>query len=335
MKILYVEPFYSGAHKQWIDSYQKKSKHKIKILSHSGSHWKWRMHGAAISLSKEFLNLKDSFDLIIVSDMLNLPLFKVLCQSKIKKTKIIIYFHENQISYPLSDNNLDKKLNRDLHYAFINYSSSFVSNWNLFNSQYHLDSYIDGLEKYLKKMPDFKNLETIDKIKNKSSVLHIGCDLNNMKTKIKKTNNTPIILWNHRWEYDKNPEDFFHVLYKIKDKGLKFKVVVLGKKYSEYPSIFDEAKIKLSSEILYFGFCESHKEYVSWLNKADIIPVTSNQDFFGISIVEAIHMNNFPILPNRLSYRELLDDTKNPQIFYRTNSGYHTNDCTPERRYTY
>ena len=318
MNILYIEPYFTGSHKQWVTSLGKYSKHNIDILSLPGNKWKWRMHGGAVTLANNFSKKNQFYDLIIVSDFLNLPVFKSICQENLKSTKIITYFHENQITYPWSPKDNDVKLQRDLHYAFINYSSSFVSNWNLFNSQYHLDSYLGGLEKYLEKMPDFKNLETINKIKKKSSVLHIGCDLSNMKTEIKKTNNAPIILWNHRWEYDKNPEDFFHILYKIKEKGLDFKVVVLGKKYSKYPTIFDEARIKLSNEILYFGFCDSHDEYVSWLNKTDIIPVTSNQDFFGVSIVEAIYMNNYPILPNRLSYTELINSDNNPEVFYNT-----------------
>ena len=219
MNILYLEPYFTGSHKQWITSLGKYSKHNIDILSLPGNKWKWRMHGGAVTLANKFSEKKQSYDLIIVSDFLNLPVFKAICHENLKSTKIITYFHENQITYPWSPKDNDVKLQRDLHYAFINYSSSFVSNWNLFNSQYHLDSYLGGLEKYLKKMPDFKNLETINKIKKKSSVLYIGCDLSNMKTEIKKTNNAPIILWNHRWEYDKNPEDFFHILYKIKATG--------------------------------------------------------------------------------------------------------------------
>ena len=38
----------------------------------------------------------------------------------------------------------------------------------------------------------------------------------------------------------------------------------------------------------------------------DIIPVTSNHDFFGISVMEAVFCNVWPILPDRLSYKELL-----------------------------
>ena len=39
--------------------------------------------------------------------------------------------------------------------------SADKSDYNYFNSNYHLLSYIEGLKKYLQKMPDFKNIDTI------------------------------------------------------------------------------------------------------------------------------------------------------------------------------
>ena len=62
----------------------------------------------------------------------------------------------------------------------------------------------------------------------------------------------------------------------------------------------------LKNEIIHFGYCDNHWDYAKWLCSADILPVTNNQDFFGASIVEAIYCGAFPLLPNRLSYPELL-----------------------------
>ena len=212
MKILYIEPFYAGSHKQWIDSYALYSKYKVDILSLPGRYWKWRMHGAAITLAKRFIEKNKNYDLIIASDMLNLPLFVSLCRKKINNTKIITYFHENQILYSKSPIKSDQVDDRDLHYAFINYTSSLVSDMNLFNSNYHRNLYIEEMEKYLNKKPEYKNKYTVELISNKSSVLHIGCDLNKFSPIKDYLNDKPIILWNHRWEHDKNPDLFFNTL---------------------------------------------------------------------------------------------------------------------------
>tara|TARA_Y100001970_G_scaffold44411_1_gene55453 strand:- start:1229 stop:2320 length:1092 start_codon:yes stop_codon:yes gene_type:complete len=318
MNILYIEPYYSGSHKRWIDSYQKYSNHNIEILTLPGNKWKWRMHGGAITLANRFLNYNKKFDLILCSDFLNLPVFKSLCKTKLKNNPIGMYFHENQLSYPWSPYDLDTKLKRDLHYHYINYTSSLVSDFNLFNSKYHLNSYLISIKKYLKKMPDFNNFETVDLISEKSEVLYIGCDLEKFNPyKQRKQNKIPLILWNHRWEFDKNPESFFNVLFKLKDNNIDFDLAVLGEKFKEYPKVFDKAKKLLASNIVQFGFCDSFDEYAKWLWKADILPVTSKQDFFGISVIEASYCNTYPLLPNRLTYPELFNLKKNPTIFYK------------------
>ena len=65
-----------------------------------------------------------------------------------------------------------------------------------------------------------------------------------------------------------------------------------------------------------FGYATSFNEYANWLWKADILPVTSEQDFFGASIIEAVYCNNTPLLPNRLTYPELFNYKNNSNLFY-------------------
>jgi len=273
------------------------------------------MHGGAISLAEIYNNNNRVFDIILCSDMLNLPVFKSLCKDNLSQSKVIMYFHENQLSYPWSPNDKDLKLDRDLSYYYINYTSSLISDHNYFNSEYHLDSYIDGLRKYLKKMPDFRNLESIDLIKQKSSVLSIGCNLT--KNILKKIEH-PVILWNHRWEYDKNPKLFFETLFELNDLKIDFSLIILGENYSEYPEIFDTAKDRLNDKIIHFGYCENYSEYLRYLKMSNIVPVTSHQDFFGISIVEAVSSGCYPILPKRLTYPDLFDYKKNNFLFYNS-----------------
>ena len=318
MNILYVEPYFADSHQQWIESYKKHSAHAVDILKLPGNKWKWRMHGGAITLAEMFNTSRKKYDLILCSDFLNLPVFKSLCLKKIKGTPIAIYFHENQLAYPWSKDDQDISLKRDLHYYYINQTSAMTSDWNYFNSNYNLESLKEGLKRYLKKMPDFQNIDTIDSISNKSSVLHLGCDLSKYNQHKKEyRNQKPVILWNHRWEYDKNPELFFNTLFKIKDMEIDFSLVILGEKFSSSPEIFKKAEKKLKDNIIHLGYCKSFKDYANWLWKSDIAPVTSNQDFFGISVVEASYCNVYPILPDRLSYRELFNKVKNPSIFYK------------------
>ena len=132
----------------------------------------------------------------------------------------------------------------------------------------------------------------------------------------KKNEGDPLILWNHRWEYDKNPESFFHCLYRLHEEDYRFQVAILGESFHSVPTIFDEAKSRLEERIVHYGYCSEFKEYAQWLWKADILPVTSNQDFFGISIMEAIYCGAYPILPRRLTYPELVPDKYHSKHLY-------------------
>tara|TARA_E500000178_G_scaffold74387_1_gene72141 strand:- start:1454 stop:2575 length:1122 start_codon:yes stop_codon:yes gene_type:complete len=316
MEVFLLETYYTGSHKQWIDGYKNFSKHKIKILSMIGQFWKWRMHGGAVTLAKRFNKMKCNPDIILCSDMLDLTTFLSLTRTKTNNIPIAIYFHENQLSYPWSPKDRDKMNNRDAHYSFINYSSALSADYVFFNSRFHMNSFLTDLKPFLKHFPDYNEIETIDTIRQKSEVLNIGLDLKKFDKYEEENHSKPLILWNHRWEYDKNPELFFDTLKLIKKNNHDFDLVVLGENFNQNPQVFDQAKKIFEENIIHWGFAKSFNTYAKWLWKASILPVTSNQEFFGISTIEAIYCNTFPILPNRLSYPELIPNKFHKMIIY-------------------
>ena len=314
MKILIIEPYFTGSHKQWAEGYKKHSSHNIKILSLKGQFWKWRMHGGAITLAKIFNAMDWLPDLIFVTDMLDLNTFLSLTRNKSNGIPAAIYFHENQLSYPWSPDDRDIKNKRDSHYGFINYSSALVADKVFFNSESHMKSFLDALFPFLKQFPDYQELETIDIIKEKSEVLFLGMDLTRFREYALNKGSRPNILWNHRWEYDKNPQYFFRVLKRVKNESNDFGLVILGENFSKSPKVFEESKKEFVNQIVHWGYVDSFEEYAKWLWKSHIIPVTSNQEFFGVSVMEAMYCDVWPIVPNRLTYPELI-----PEIFHKNN----------------
>lgn len=320
MNICLVEPFFSGSHRQWAEGFKKHSKHSIEILKLPGRHWKWRMHGGAVELARKFNELEAKPDLILVTSMLDLTTFLALTREKSSGVPAACYFHENQLTYPWSPQDRDKKSKRDNHYSFINYTSALAANKVFFNSKYHMESFLGALPKFLNQFPDKQGKDNIELIELKSEVLHLGLDLTRFeecRSSEKEKQLAATILWNHRWEYDKNPEEFFGVLFGLKKEGTPFKLIVLGEQNEMNPPIFNEAKEKLSAEIIHWGYADSFEEYARWLWRADILPVTSNQDFFGGSVVEAMYCNCFPLLPDRLAYPEHVPEEIRQNYVYK------------------
>ncbi len=297
MKIYYIEPFFGQSHKEWIESYQKYSSHEIKIFSLSGRFWKWRMQGGAIALADQLLN-EEVPELFLISGMIDLPLFKSLLDKKFRDVPLVLYFHENQFAYPEGVNAPKNQLH---HYAFMNFKSCLAADKAYFNSRYNLESFLKGAKKLLKKMPDQVGPKWFSSVQDKCQVLPLGIEPKVLERR--ENTGAPLVLWNHRWEHDKNPEEFFKLLFELKNEGCDFELAVLGESYQDFPQIFNEAKEILANEIKYWGFQEK-ETYLEILSKASVIPVTSNHEFFGVSVLEATMNGVYPILPNRLAYPE-------------------------------
>jgi len=319
MKILVLEPFFAGSHAKWAQEYQEHSRHELQLLTLKGRYWKWRMQGGAAALSKKLFASAFEPGLLLATDMMHLPAFLGLTRQRTAHLPVALYFHENQITYPWSPVDPDKKMGRDRHYGYINFLSALVADAVFFNSEYHRRSFLSALPAFLRKFPDGRGLDHLPAIEQKSQVLPLGLDLKGLRVEedVEKPPH-PTLLWNHRWEYDKAPEAFFELLFRLQEEGLAFRLIVLGEAYRNSPAIFAEARRRLQEEIVHWGYAESRETYARWLWAADILPVTGYQDFFGGSVVEALYCGCYPLLPNRLAYPEHIPPNLRPKHLYDT-----------------
>ena len=320
MEILLLEPFFTGSHAKWAEGYARHSQHIVRTLSLGGAHWKWRMHGGAVTLARKHLESNHRPDLILATDMLDLTTFLSLTRSRSTGVTTAVYFHENQINYPWSPKDRDLARNRDRHYGFINFVSALTCDAVFFNSQYHMDAFLSELPRFLEQFPDHRELGQVERIKEKSAVLPLGFDLSRLDSQPLPletgTMRLPPVLWNHRWEYDKNPDEFFEALRFVRSQGLDFEIAILGERFDVTPDAFTAAKAEFGDRIVQYGYVKDRTEYALWLRRADILPVTSNQDFFGGSVIEAIYLDCFPLLPKRLAFPELFPPELRPSCFY-------------------
>ena len=103
-----------------------------------------------------------------------------------------------------------------------------------------------------------------------------------------------------------------------KNESNDFGLVILGENFSKSPKVFEESKKEFVNQIVHWGYVDSFEEYAKWLWKSHIIPVTSNQEFFGVSVMEAMYCDVWPIVPNRLTYPELIPERFHNNNIYNT-----------------
>ncbi len=261
------------------------------------------MRLAAISFAGELAN-RPAADLILCSTFVDVAALRALGPKWVNEVPIYTYFHENQFAYPVQ-----VESERDFHFALTNYTSALASDSLAFNSRYNLESFLLGVRGLLKKADDMELPDGEELIRAKSSVIPPGLDFSMFSpvdsTEEGGTSRESVIVWNHRWEHDKNPDLFFKTLFLLDREKIPFKLAVLGQSFQRRPAIFAEAQKKLAHRILHFGFCQSREEYAGWLQKGDLVVSTAEHEFFGLAVLEAVRAGCRPVLPNRLAYPEL------------------------------
>ena len=321
MNILALEPWYSGSHERFLDGLVDHSAHEIKTITMPGRFWRWRMEGGGVTLAKKVRSAVDEGfrpDLLFATDMVNLPAVLSLTRPHLQDVPVVLYFHENQLTYPLPP---DRE--RERAYSITNYLSALAADRVVFNSQSHFDEFIEALPQLLRDFPDFTNMHTVRDLREKSTVLHLGMDLaahdeyRGARTE-RRLHSTapPVVLWNQRWEYDKNPSAFFHTMNRLDDAGVPFQLILAGRHFHEQPEEFEHAFERYAERILHYGYAEDFAEYSRLLHRADVVVSTAHHEFFGVAIQEAIYCGCHPVLPNRLSYPELIPESHHKPLLH-------------------
>jgi glycosyltransferase involved in cell wall biosynthesis len=308
-RILILEPYYGGSHKHFLEGLQENVKADYHIFTLSARKWKMRMQLSAPWFVEQVKALPVSdqhFDCVLCSTFVDVAVLRSLLTGVSgwnREARVLIYFHENQFVYP-------QRFDQSIQHQFINinFNSALAADGMAFNSEFNRKSFLNGCRSIMKLTSDMKLPGIIKRFTDKSRVLYPGIDFAEIdKVEWKKSLDIPVIVWNHRWEHDKNPESFFHALEQLEQRGIDFRLIVLGQAFEKSPSCFVQARSKFKNKIVHHGFVPSYKQYIELLSQADIVVSTSHHEFYGISIIEAVRAGCIPVLPNRLSYPELFD----------------------------
>jgi len=313
LRVLSLQPYYGGSHEQFQQGWEQYSKHRWTILTLPPRHWKWRMRHAAIYFAEEIkrrIGEGEQWDIVFCSDMLNLAEFRGLMPRQIGGIPIVMFFHENQFAYPVREG-----YQRDEHLAFTNFTSALAADRIWFNSKYNFDSMVAGLTRRLKRWPDFQPRKAIESLADKLTIEPLGIEQPavdlvpyQQAREQRVANGVPVhLVWAARWEHDKNADDLLLALRSLRERGVLFRLSLLGQSFKYSPRVFDEIQAEFQAEILRSGFQESRADYWQALAEADLFVSTAKHEFFGLAAAEGIAAGLIPLFPDRLAYPELLE----------------------------
>lgn len=314
-RVAIVEPYLGGSHRAWAEGYAAASELDVTVIGLPAMHWKWRMQGGHLALAPAIdddIAERGPYDVVLASGMTNLPALLGQCRSTLAHTPVVLYMHENQLTYPRSPDD-----HEDLTYPMINWASMSAADLVVFNSQFHLEAWFDALPAFLRRFPDHQRGDLVAAVRRRSVVLPVGVDLRPLDAIERTTSSRPLIVWNQRWEHDKAPEDFAAAMTELAARGYVFDIALAGRRSDpEHPAL-GRLRATLGDRIVHDGDADL-ETYRRLLRRCDIVVSTARQEFFGISLTEAIAAGAFPIVPDRLVYPERIPSEHHAACLYRT-----------------
>jgi len=318
VRVLALDPYHGGSHAQFLTRWRELSRHDFTLLTLPARKWKWRMRHAAVTFAEQVGSLDASFDALLTTDMMSLAEFRGLAPEPCRSLPTAVYFHENQFAYPTRSVPANHP-ERDLQIAFTNATSALAADEVWCNSDYCRRTLVDGFRALAQSVNDGLDPVAADRIDARAHVLYPGIDAFPPRTARRPG---PLrIVWNHRWEHDKDPETFFAALRILVERSVEFRVSVLGQSFRDVPPIFDEARAFLGERVERWGYAESKDEYHRALLDADACVSTARHEFFGISVLEAVAAGCFPLAPDDLCYPETLRLSEHPRCAHDNTPG--------------
>lgn len=319
-RIVLLNPYATSSHAQWARGMVRECPLAAQRAGEAacfesyalpGRHWKWRMSASGMALvdrMKEAGALKQDIDCFIATDMMDVGQFRSALPPRFRSVPIVLYFHENQLTFPAHSEG--PKSAWDRHYAFMNVTSALLADQVWFNSAYHKEVFLSALPEFMSAFPAPRPRNVAEDIALKSEVMPIGIDEDVLECGALSGRpriygeGPPVVVWNHRWEYDKGPGAFLEGLRAADAAGLPFRLAMLGQSFERVPQAFDHIQSEFSDRIVQWGHVKSRTEYVEALGSCDIALVTAHHDFFGLSVLEAAAVGLTMVVPCELAYPE-------------------------------
>ena len=306
-----------------------------------GPRWRLRHSGLLFAANErtrgeEAGDGADDADVVFATSMLAMADLRAALPTQLRSKPHVLYMHENQAAYPVSDRVEPQARDRDSHLAFTNLASIEAADRVLWNSAWNRDSFINGMSVLLSHAPERQTDSWQDRLLRKSVIapppiespadLPAGIDeptasdprgQNRPAEDPAILHNTDLegypdavrVVWPHRWEHDKGCDEFLAIAREARNResqgGPRIHWIILGQCFGQVPAAMTALLTEHRDRIEHAGHLPE-PAYRAMLVRADWVLSTAQHEFFGMAVAEALLAGCLPWLPNRLSYPELV-----------------------------
>jgi len=256
-----------------------------------GRHFRWRIRGNPLSWLDELPD--HAPQAMIATSMVDLATLRGI-RPHLAAVPTVYYFHENQFAYPVSAQQV-----HSLEPQIVQVYGALAADALVFNSEFNRSSFLEGVGDLIRRMPDCKPQGVRERLAERASVLPVP--ITPLPPAAER--DPGLIVWNHRWEYDKAPEHFADAMEALAATGADFRLALLGWRPNEPPPALQRLRERLGSRIIADGRVPSER-YRQLLGSAGVAVSTAHHEFQGLAMLEAVSAGARPLVPDALCYRE-------------------------------
>ena len=305
MRALLLSAYAAQSHRHWQHSLQQMFPDwQWTDLSLPPRHFSWRVRGNPLHWGlAERQTLERGYQLLIATSMVDLATLRGLVPA-LARIPSLLYFHENQFEFPQ-----DRQQHGLLEAQMVSLYSALAADALAFNSAYNRDSFLQGCENLLGRLPDYVPAGIVAGLRARATVLPVPLPplepVTDPGWPPRPTVGTLRILWSARFEHDKGGRGLELILQGLERAGLDYQLALTGQQFRSAPAVFSRIRENFSHRLVQFGFVASAARYRALQSGADLVLSTADHEFQGLAVMEAVAAGCVPVVPDRLAYREL------------------------------
>lgn len=301
MRVLLLSAYHSASHKYWCEGLVTAFPGiNWTLKTQPARHFSWRVEASGLLWAlADDADFERDYDLIIATSLSDLTRLRAF-RPHLASVPTWLYFHENQFAHPRS---ASQATDHQIGWQFLSIQNALCADWVSFNTDFNRRTFLTGARKLLRRFPEKLPGNPMDRIERHSDVLPVPLTeaFSELADQPKEMD---LIVWNHRWEWDKQPERFLAALLQLRDADIAFRLAMLGSGGGRNTE-FENQRQALGDAVVHWGEA-AKSDYRHWIGRSGIGVSTSLHDFQGLSMLELAQAGAQVVVPQRLAYPEVL-----------------------------